>query len=79
MHDVLEGHNSPFKVWVPPKVTNFLSSPFLNQPKNSRPLLNWGGGGGGGVGVDTDTMKFMYFIQLTTSTDCIIISVRFFQ
>ena len=71
MHGVLEGHSSPLKFWVPPKVTNFLSSPFLNQPKISRSSSKMGGG--------ADTMKCLYFIQLTTSFDIITISVRFFQ
>ena len=63
MHGVLEGHRLLLKFWVPPKVTDFLSS--------QGGLEGWGGG--------AETMKCMYFIQLTTSTDFITISVRFFQ
>ena len=60
MHGVLEDHSSPLKFWVPPKVTNFLISPFLIQPKISSPLpLKFFG---------ADIMEFVYFIQLATST-----------
>ena len=75
MHGVLKGHNFPLKFWVPAEVTSFLSFPFLSQPKISRSLLNWGEEGR----MRADTMKCIYFIQLTTTTDFITISVRFFQ
>ena len=74
MHGVLVGHSSSLKFWIPPKAINFLSSPFLNQLKFPGHHLKGGGGGGA-----TYTMKCMYFIQLTTSTDFITISLRFFQ
>ena len=63
MHGDLEGHRLLLKFWVPPKVTDFLSSQ----------------GGLGRLGRGVETMKCMYFMQLTTSTDFITISVRFFQ
>ena len=75
MHYALEGHSSPFKFWVTLRKWQIFSAPlFLISQKFPGLPLKWERG--------ADTMKCIcisYNWQLTTATDFITISVRFFQ